>query len=149
MSVVASECCLRIKGCAPRHPCRTRGCAPRHPCRTSRCEGGALPALEGALRRPSPHPRVRSDVRFCTPRVPRCPFRTPGRARAPFSAPKGALKGCFPHPGCFVPIEKKKNSLLRTPGRGQASFSAPKGALKGCFPQPGGFVPIEKKKKKY
>ena len=41
-------------------PCRTRGCAPRHPCRTSRCEGGALPAPEGALRRPSGHSRRRS-----------------------------------------------------------------------------------------
>ena len=85
-------------------PCRTRGCAPRHPCRTSRCEGGALPALEGA---------------------PRCPFRTPGRARAPFSAPKGALKGCFPHPGCFVPIEKKK-----------IDSCAPQGAARRLFPHP-------------
>lgn len=59
-------------------------------------------------RRPSPHPRVRSDVPLRTQRALRCPSRTPGRAQAPFSAPKGAQKGCFPHPGGFVPIEKKK-----------------------------------------
>ena len=56
---VRAQAPCRTRGCAPRHTCRTRGCASRHPCRTSRCEGGALPAPEGALRRPSGHSRRR------------------------------------------------------------------------------------------
>ena len=57
---VRAQAPCRTRGCAPRHTCRTRGCASRHPCRTSRCEGGALPAPEGALRRPFGHSRRRS-----------------------------------------------------------------------------------------